>query len=257
MKCRLLIVRISSEPLPPLLRKAGNYARRRRALQIRLDDQTRLTLQHWMLRPKTPVGVARRARAVLLLEQGYTYVRTATWVGLSEYHRRLWAKRFLEQGVAGLIEKPRPGRVPVFSPEIALHVVKLACERPDAMGCSLSHWDCPELVRKLTSDGIVKTISPATIWRILDSHKLRPWRHHLWLSAKAPRDESFARLVQSLVDLYTRPLTPQEMVLSVDEKTNLQPRPRKAPTLPTRIGLPTRLEHEYKRAGAVHRAGRL
>src|SRR5947209_3493587 len=88
---------------------------RRRTLHIHLDDPTRLTLQHWMLRPKTPVGVARRARALLLLEQGYTYVRTATWVGLSEYHLRKWAKRFLEQGAAGLVEKPRPGRPRVLS----------------------------------------------------------------------------------------------------------------------------------------------
>lgn len=55
-----------------------------RALQIRLDDQTRLTLRQWMLRPKTSVGVARHARALSLLEQGHTYVETVTWVGLSE-----------------------------------------------------------------------------------------------------------------------------------------------------------------------------
>ncbi len=42
------------------------------------------------------------------------------------------------------------------------------------------------------------------------------------------------------------------MVVCFDEKTNLQPRPRLAPTLPTRPGSPTRLEHEYKRAGALH-----
>jgi hypothetical protein len=66
---------------------------RRRALHIHLDDQTRLTLRRWMLRSKTSVDVARLARALLLLEQGYTYVRTATWVGLSEYHLRKWAKR--------------------------------------------------------------------------------------------------------------------------------------------------------------------
>ncbi len=41
-------------------------------------------------------------------------------------------------------------------------------------------------------------------------------------------------------------------MLCVDEKTNVQPRPRKAPTLPPRPGQPLRLEHEYKRAGAVH-----
>jgi len=86
----------------------------------------------------------------------------------------------------------------------------------------------------------------------LRSHKLKPWRHHLWLSAKVPRDEHFAKQVHTLVELYTRPLTKEEMVLCVDEKTNLQPRPRLAATRPTRPSLPTRLEHEYKRGGAVH-----
>src|SRR4030095_8565447 len=84
------------------------------------------------------------------------------------------------------------------------------------------------------------------------SHKLKPWRQHLWLSAKVPRDAHFAQMIRALVDLYTRPLADEEMVVSVDEKTNLQPRPRLAPTLPARPGYPTRLEHEYKRAGALH-----
>jgi hypothetical protein len=55
-----------------------------------------------------------------------------------------------------------------------------------------------------------------------------------------------------IVDLYTRTLADWEMMLCIDEKTNLQPRPKLASTLPTRPGLPTRLEHEYKRAGALH-----
>jgi len=67
-----------------------------------------------------------------------------------------------------------------------------------------------------------------------------------------PRDDRFATLVHALVELSTRSLAEQERVLCVDEKTNLQPRSRLAATLPTRPGLPTRLEHEYKRAGAVH-----
>jgi hypothetical protein len=71
-------------------------------------------------------------------------------------------------------------------------------------------------------------------------------------TSKVPRDAHFAHLVGILVELYTRPLTDKELVLCVDEKTNLQPRPRLAPTLPTRSGSPTRLEHEYKRAGALH-----
>ena len=225
---------------------------RHAALIIQMSQQTRATLQGWLQRQKTPLGRAKRARAMLLLEQGHSYAHTAKWVGLTERNLRKWAKRFHSRGMTGLDEQSRPGRSPVFSPEVALYIVKLACERPDDRGRSLSQWDCPELARSLKADGIVETISPETVGRILRSHKLKPWRHHLWLSAKVPRDEHFAKQVRTLVELYTRHLTEQEMVLCVDEKTNLQPRSRLAATLPTRSGLPTRLEHEYKRAGALH-----
>ena len=225
---------------------------RHSTLMIHMTPQTREQLHRWTHRQKTPVGLAKRARAMLLLEQNFTFVRTARYVGLTECNLRKWAKRFHEQGTAGLFEKVRSGRPPLFPAEVALHVVKLACERPDQVGRSLSNWDCPELARKLVEDGLVQSISPETIRGILQSHKLKPWRHHLWLSAKAPRDEQFAKQVREIVDLYTCTLSDWEMVLCVDEKTNLQPRPRKAPTLPARPGSPTRLEHEYKRAGALH-----
>ena len=219
---------------------------RHAALMIQMSQQTRVTLRGWLQRQKTPLGRAKRARAMLLLEQGHSYTHTAKWVGLTERNLRKWAKRFHSRGVAGLDEKSRPGRTPVFSPEVALYIVKLACERPDDRGRSFSQWDCPDLACKLKADGIVQTISPETVGRILRSQKLKPWRHHLWLSAKVPRDDHFAHLVRTLVELYTRPLTKEEMVLCVDEKSNLQPRPRLAPTLPTRPSSPTRLEHEYK-----------
>src|SRR5437764_10181528 len=50
-------------------------------------------------------------------------------VGLAEYHMRKWAKRFRSQGISGLREKPRPGRPPVFTPDVALYVVKLATDQ--------------------------------------------------------------------------------------------------------------------------------
>jgi transposase len=193
-----------------------------------------------------------RARALLLLEQGSYYAPTARQVGLSERHVRKWARCFREHNIAGLRERPRSGRPPVFSPQVALYVVKLACERPDLLGRSLSQWNCSELARQLIADDIVPTISFETVRRILQSHKLKPWRSHLWLSPKVPRDQRFAEQVRQFVDLSTRPLADFERVLCVDEKTNLQPRPRLAPTLPTRPGLSIRLEHEYKRAGALH-----
>jgi DDE superfamily endonuclease len=134
-----------------------------------------------------------------------------------------------------------------------MHVVRLACERPDMQGRSLSQWDCAELARQLMAEGIVEEISAATVRRILAAHQLKPWRHHVWLHPKQPRDAAFYAIISELSELYTRPLCAEEIVLSLDEKTSLQPRPRGAPTLPAQPqNLPNRHEHEYKRAGALN-----
>jgi transposase len=139
-----------------------------------------------------------------------------------------------------------------FPPQVAVHLVKLACERPDKLGRSLSQWDCTELTRQLIAEGIVEDISASTVRRILVHHKLKPWRHHMWLSPKHPRDAEFYARVLDIIDLYTRPLGEDEIVLSVDEKTSLQPRPRLHPTMPAQPGLPNRVEHEYRRVGALN-----
>ena len=139
-----------------------------------------------------------------------------------------------------------------FPPAVALHVVKLACERPDDLGRSLSQWDCQEIARQLVRDEVVPSISAETVRQILWHHRLKPWRQKMWQSAKVPRDAAFAAQVQKICELYTRPLRPDEVVLCVDEMTSLQPRPRKAPTLATQKDQPTRVEHEYGRCGALN-----
>lgn len=203
-------------------------------------------------KPTAPAGVVRRARAVLLLAEGHSSVSVARRVGLSPRHVHKWGQRFLQQGVPGLEDKPRPGRPPKFSPGVALQLVKMACELPDLRGRSLSQWDCTELARQLEAEGVVDSISPQSVRRILLDHQLKPWRHHLWLSPHTPRDAAFADAVRNLSDLYSRPLEAHEVVLGVDEKTNLQPRTRKAKTLPPEPGKPLRVESEYERKGALH-----
>jgi hypothetical protein len=113
---------------------------------------------------------------------------------------------------------------------------------PDLRGRSLSQWDCTELARQLVAEEVVSSISAQSVRRILGDHRLKPWRHHLWLSPKVPRDAAFAEAVRNLSDLYSRNLEPHEVVLCVDEKTNLQPRTRKAKTLPPEEGQPMRVE---------------
>lgn len=203
-------------------------------------------------RSTAPAGVVRRARTILLLASGHRAVEVAETVGMSPRHVHKWGLRFLQQGVPGLEDKPRPGPKPRFSPAVALHLVKMACEMPDLRGRSLSQWDGTELARQLEAEGVVDRISAQSVRRILNSYRLKPWRHHLWLSPRTPRDAAFAAAVRNLSDLYSRPLAAHEVVLCVDEKTNLQPRTRKARTLPPEPGRPMLVENEYERKGAVH-----
>jgi hypothetical protein len=145
------------------------------------------------------------------------------------------------------------GGRPAFPPEVAAHLIKLACELPDQAGRSRSLWTCSELARTLKRDEIVESISPQSVQRILASQKLKPWRVHYWLSSRTPRDEAFKQRTLNIMDLYTRQLGPHERVLSMDEKTSIQPRPRTAETKPAQPGgVPVQLEHEYERKGALN-----
>jgi len=129
--------------------------------------------------------------------------------------------------------------------------VHRACELPEQAGRSLSQWDCAELARQLVIDEVVAAISPQTVQRILAANRLKPWRSHVWLHPRTPRDAAFAAQVRAVADLLTRRLDEQELVLSLDEMTSLQPRPRRAPTRPAQPGRPAQVEHEYRRAGAT------
>jgi hypothetical protein len=140
-----------------------------------------------------------------------------------------------------------------FPPEVAIHVVRLACEGPEMLGRSLSPWDGRELARQLIAEGIVEDISAATVRRIWRAHTLKPGRCHLWLYPKSPRDAAFYATVSERIELSTRPLHEDEMVLSVDEKTSLQPRPRRQPTQPAQPQhVPNRCKHKYTWAGALN-----
>lgn len=130
--------------------------------------------------------------------------------------------------------------------------MKRACELPEQAGRSLSQWDCGELARQLVRDEVVASISPQTVQRMLAADRLKPWRSHVWLHPRTPRDATFAAQVRAVADLLTRLLGHHEVVLSLDEMTSLQPRPRRVATRPARPGRPVQVEHEYRRAGATH-----
>ena len=218
---------------------------RKSSLRIVLSPEEHQTLERWQRSTTITAGRARRGKSSCYWPRG---TPNPTWrsrlvcngpssaSGPNGFSPSAWMASLTPPAVV-----PRA----VFPPEVAMLVVHLACERPDALGRSLSQWDGVELAHHLIAEGIVEDIFTATVRRILADHYLKPWRHHLWLYPKQPRDAAFYTTISELIDLYTRPLRDDEMVLSVDEKTSLQPRPRLSSTRPAQPGnMPNRYEHE-------------
>src|SRR5512132_746884 len=96
-------------------------------------------------------------------------------------------------------------------------------------------------------------ISRSTVWRILDTDAIKPWRYKYWIF---PRDPHFADKAGPILDLYAgrwqgEPLGPKDHILSADEKTSIQARRRCHPALPPAPGRAAYMENEYKRGGAL------
>ena len=89
---------------------------RKSPIVIELTDEQRQVLQYFLRCPNKPAGLVRRARAVLMLAEKKSFTDVQRSTGLQRRHARKWALRFKWQGVAGLEDKKRPGRKPVFSP---------------------------------------------------------------------------------------------------------------------------------------------
>jgi len=139
-----------------------------------------------------------------------------------------------------------------FPPSVSSEIVRIACTLPVERGRAICLWNCREIAAQLVAEGVVSAISAQTVRRILQSHRLKPWRVHYWMRKRAPRDDAFIARTREICDLYTRELRDDEVVLSVDEKTSIQPRLRLAPTRPACPGRPVEIEHEYARDGALN-----
>ena len=103
----------------------------------------------------------------------------------------------------------------------------------------LSRLSTADIVREVQRNGIVATVSHKTVWRWLHEDAIRPWHHRTWIF---PRDPDFAVKAERILDLYARqweaqPLTADEFVLSVDEKTSIQARLRRHPSTPPTANL--------------------
>ena len=135
-----------------------------------------------------------------------------------------------------------------------VEVKALACELPYIHGIPLSRFSINDIHREVLARGIVAQISGSTLWRWLHSDAIRPWYYRSWIF---PRDPAFTEKAGPVLDLYEgfwegKPLGEGDYALSADEKTSIQARDRSHLTLGPGPGKPGKVEHEYRRAGALN-----
>lgn len=194
-----------------------------------------------------------RARIVLDAAHGYSNAAIARRRGAGIDTVRMWRGRYAREGLAGLADRRRSGRPPVFTPVQAAEIKALACQLPVRAGAPLSRWSCPDLAACAVSQGITSAISASSVRRILAADAIRPWQYRSWLF---PRDPDFAARAGRVLDLYSRlwdgsTLGDDEYVISSDEKTSIQARCRCHPTLPPGRSRTMRVNHDYDRGGAL------
>jgi len=226
---------------------------RRSPFEVRLSPEDRAVLEERASSRTTAHAEVVRARIVLLAADGEQNVDIARRVGVCVDVASKWRKRFCEEGLAGLRDRPRSGRPRRFGATVMAGIKALACEPPERRDVPLSRWSSLELAAQARTEGLVESISSSTVRRWLHAAAIKPWRFRSWIF---PRDPDFATKAARVLDLYERifdgeVLGPDDYVISADEKSQLQALRRCHPDLAASPGRLRRVEFEYERGGTL------
>ena len=180
----------------------------------------------------------QRARIVLLSAARLAVAEVARRVGVSRPAVWRWQRRFAEQGVSGLLrDKTRPPGTPPLPADTVARVVALTCAEPPG---EATHWTGRALAEQAG-------ISLSSVQRIWAEHALQP---HRLRTFKRSNDPAFAAKLREIVGLYVDPPA-HSLVLSVDEKSQIQALDRTQPGLPLKPGKAGTWTHDYKRHGTT------
>ncbi len=205
---------------------------------IRLSAAERSELEAVVANRNSPQKHVWRAKIVLLTADGRGTADIMRATGKAKTVIWRWQERFGEEGVAGLWrDKTRPSRIPPLSPAVAERVVALTMAGPPP---TASHWTGAAMAK-------AAGISVSSVQRIWRAHGLRP---HLVRRFKLSNDPQFAAKLKEIVGLYVNPPN-HAIVLSVDEKSQIQALDRTQPGLPMKKGRAGTITHDYKRHGVT------
>jgi transposase len=202
-----------------------------------IDDAEREAIRALTRAGRTEQRIATRARIVLRAADGMANERIADELGVDKMTVLLWRRRFEAERLAGLEDAPRPGRAPTYGRADRDRVIALTLEPPPD---GATHWSARRMARRTG-------ISITTIQRIWAEADLKPHRIETF---KYSTDPALEAKVRDVVGLYLHP-PERAVVLSLDEKTQIQALDRTQPMLPLRSGDPARRTHDYKRNGTT------
>ena len=204
-------------------------------LDLRPEDREQL--ESWLRSSTVRKSLAERARIVLLSAEGQSAQAISYKLDIASRTVQRWRRRYREEGLAGLSDHPRPGQPRKLTSAKVQEILRLTTERIPA---EATHWS----LRLMAKYARVSRWQVQQVWQAAD---LKP---HRIKGFKLSQDPLFAEKVVDVVGLYLKP--PQNaLVLSVDEKTQIQALDRTQPLLPLRPGQIERRTHDYKRHGTA------
>jgi len=205
---------------------------------VELSEEQREILTRWSRGRSTPHRLMQRARIVLLAAEGRQNKEIAETLGVMERTVGRWRTRFVKHGLAGIDKDlPRGGRKPTTRLEREQEIVhKTTQERPE----NATHWSSRTLAAELG-------VSPSMVLRVWRANGLKP---HRVKTFKVSNDPHFEEKLLDVVGLYLNP-PEHALVLSADEKSQIQALDRTQPGLPIKKGRCGTMTHDYKRNGTT------
>ena len=206
-------------------------------VNLALSAADRVALERFAARTRTARRLAFRAKLILMSASGVSDVEVARRQRTTGQTVGLWRKRFLEKGIDGLFDEPRPGAPRTITDEAVEKVVVETLERTPP---GATHWSTREMAKH-------QGLSHTTVGRIWRAFGLQPHRSETFAIS---RDPLLVEKVRDIVGLYMNP-PENALVLCVDEKSQIQALNRTQPVLPMRIGEVERRTHDYDRHGTT------